>query len=175
MITFNSEHEKKAVIDIAKFMSVSARTAPKSKGIDNIATAIITNEDIEKVRKQMKSYGEEKDIPFFVRDFHCTENIYAILLVGVKSNPLGLPDCGYCGFKNCKECKENHANCFFNVVDLGIAVCSAVSTASNLKVDTRIMYSIGRAARDLKILPEEYNLVLGIPVSATSKSPFFDR
>jgi uncharacterized ferredoxin-like protein len=37
------------------------------------------------------------------------------------------------------------------------------------------MYSIGRAARDLKILPRRYDIVLGIPLSATSKSPFFDR
>jgi len=175
MIIYNKEIEKKGVLQIAEIMSVAARTAPKSKGIDNIATALATEEHIGKIRNQMKKYGEEKDIPFFVRDFFCTENIYAILLVGVQKNPLGLPDCGYCGFSNCNECKKNGANCFFNIVDLGIAVSSAVSTASNLKVDTRIMYSIGRAARDLKILPEQYNIVLGIPISATSKSPFFDR
>jgi uncharacterized ferredoxin-like protein len=175
MITFNFEHEKKAAIKIAEIMSVAARTAPKSKGIDNICTALVTDNDILKIRNQMKRYGEEKDIPFFVRDFNCTENIYAILLIGVRNNPLGLPDCGYCGFKNCKECKENGANCFFNIVDLGIAVSSAVNSASMLKVDTRIMYSIGRAARDLKILPDEYNVILGIPISVTSKSPFFDR
>ncbi len=175
MITFSNEIEVDAVINIGKIMSVAARTAPKSRGIDNILTALVTGEDIEKIRMQMKSYGEEKEIPFFVRDFKCSEGIYAILLVGVRKNPLGLPDCGYCGFSNCKECKDAGANCFFNIVDLGIAVSSAVNMASNLKVDTRIMYSIGRAARDLKILPEEYNIVLGIPLSATSKSPFFDR
>jgi uncharacterized ferredoxin-like protein len=175
MIYFSNDIEIEGVVNIGKIMSVAARTAPKSKGIDNIATAIITGEDIDKIRTQMKNYGEKKDIPFFVRDFNCTDSIYAILLVGVRKNPLGLPDCGYCGFPNCKKCTEAGANCFFNIVDLGIAVSSAVNTASALKVDTRIMYSIGRAARDLKILPEEYNIVLGIPLSATSKNPFFDR
>ncbi len=175
MITFNGEIEKRGVLEIATLMAVAARTAPKSKGIDNIATALVTDEDINVIRNQMKKYGEEKDIPFFVRDYKCTENIYAILLIGVRKNPLGLPDCGYCGFKDCKECKEKGGNCFFNITDLGIAVSSAVNAASNLKTDSRIMYSIGRAARDLNILPAEYNIVLGIPLSATSKNPFFDR
>ena len=174
-IKFQDEIESKGVLDIAGIISVAIRTAPKSKGIDNIATAVVTGEDILKIRKQMDSYGKKQKIPFFVRDYKCTENIGAIILVGVKKNPLGLPDCGYCGFKNCKECTENGANCFFNIVDLGIAVSSAVNSASILKVDTRIMYSIGRAARDLKILPKEFNIVLGIPLSVTSKSPFFDR
>ena len=175
MLDFSENIEKDGVVNIAKIMSVAARTAPKSRGIDNIATALVTGEDIDKIRNQMKTYGEDKDIPFFVRDFHCTNGIYAILLIAVKKNPLGLPDCGYCGFKNCKECQDAGANCFFNIVDLGIAVSSAVNTASIMKVDTRIMYSIGRAARDLKILPEKYNVVLGLPLSATSKNPFFDR
>ena len=174
-VKFQQEIESKGIMEIANIISVAIRTAPKSKGIDNIATAVITDSDILKIREQMKSYGEIQDIPFFIRDYKCTENISAIILVGVKKNPLGLPDCGYCGFKNCKECTDNGANCFFNIVDLGIAVSSAVNAASTFKVDTRIMYSIGRAAKDLKVLPEKFNIVLGIPLSVTSKSPFFDR
>ena len=174
-VKFQKEIEVKGIENIANIIAVAIRTAPKSKGIDNIATAVITGNDILKIRKQMKSYGENQNIPFFVRDYKCTEEIAAIILVGVKKNPLGLPDCGYCGFKNCKECTDNGANCFFNIIDLGIAVSSAVNSASILKTDTRIMYSIGRAARDLKILPEQYNIVLGIPLSVTGKSPFFDR
>ena len=175
MIVFNKDIEQEGIVNIAGIMAIAARTAPKSKGIDNISTALVTGKDIDTIRGQMKKYGEKKDIPFFVRDYNCTENISAILIVGVKKNPLGLPDCGYCGFSNCNECINNGANCFFNIVDLGIAVSSAVNTASSMKVDTRIMYSIGRAARDLNILNKEYNVVLGIPISVTSKSPFFDR
>ena len=175
MIKFSKDIVFEGVINIGKIMSVAAKTAPKSKGIDNIISALVTDSDIDRIREQMKTYGENKNIPFFVRDFKCTNDVSAILLIGVKKNPLGLTDCGYCGFSNCKECVSAGANCFFNIVDLGIAVSSAVYSASILKVDTRIMYSIGRAARDLKILPEEYNIVLGIPLSATSKNPFFDR
>ncbi len=175
MVSFQSQYESEASVIIAQLMAVAAKTAPKSKGSDNIFSAVVSGEDINIIRNQMKSYGESKNIPFFIRDFKSTEHITAILLIGVQSNPLGLPDCGYCGFKNCNECASSGANCFFNVVDMGIALGSAVSSASTLKVDTRIMYSIGRAARDLKILPDRYNLVLGIPISVKSKSPFFDR
>ena len=37
------------------------------------------------------------------------------------------------------------------------------------------MYSIGRAALDLKIFGPDVHQALGIPLSVTGKSPFFDR
>ena len=175
MIKFNEEIEIEGILNTAKLMAVSARTAPKSKGIDNIVIALITDEDIEKIRKRMKEIGERENIPFFVRDSVCLESCKAILLVGVKKNPLGLSYCSYCGFKNCREMKKNGANCFFNIVDLGIAVSSAINTASLIHVDTRVMFSIGKTAKDLGIMPEDVEQILGIPLSATGKSPYFDR
>ena len=175
MIKFNEDVEIGGIINAANLMAVSARTAPKSKGIDNIKIALVTGEDIEKIRKKMKEIGKENDIPFFVRDSKSLESCKAILLIGVKKNPLGLTYCSYCGFKNCKEMKKNNANCFFNIVDLGIAVCSAINTASLIHVDTRIMFSIGRTAKDMGIMGDEIEQILGIPLSATGKSPYFDR
>ena len=58
-------------------------------------------------------------------------------------------------------------------MDLGIAVGSAVKTASMLNVDNRIMYRIGVVARKMKLI--EGDVVLGIPLSATGKNIFFDR
>ncbi len=175
MIRFNEEIEYEGIINIAKLMAISARTAPKSKGIDNIEIALITGDDIQKVRKIMKEIGEKENIPFFIRDSKCLESCKAILIVGVKKNPLGLTYCSYCGFKNCGEMKRNGANCFFNIVDLGIAVCSAINTASLIHVDNRIMFSIGRTVKEMKIMPDEVEQILGIPLSATGKSPYFDR
>jgi uncharacterized ferredoxin-like protein len=62
-----------------------------------------------------------------------------------------------------------------NSIDLGIAACSAAAIASNLHVDTRIMYSVGRSCLDLKLFTEDVKEALGIPLSITGKSPFFDR
>ena len=59
-------------------------------------------------------------------------------------------------------------------MDVGIAVGSACATAADLRVDTRVMFSAGLAAQRLQWLPQCKN-VLAIPVSASSKNPFFDR
>ena len=175
MIKFNDDIELEGILNTAKLMAVSARTAPKSKGIDNIKIALVTGDDIKKIRDKMKEIGERENIPFFLRDSRCLESCKVILLIGVKKNPLGLTYCSYCGFKNCGEMKKNGANCFFNIVDLGIAVCSAINTASLIHVDTRIMFSIGKTVKDMNLIGEEITQILGIPLSATGKSPFFDR
>ena len=51
----------------------------------------------------------------------------------------------------------------------------SVSVAADHRVDNRVMYTIGQAALDLGYLPEEYRIVMGIPLSATTKNIFFDR
>jgi len=65
--------------------------------------------------------------------------------------------------------------CSFNAGDLGIAVGSAASRAADLRLDNRIMYSAGKAAIELGILGEGVSIAYGIPLSVSSKSPFFDR
>ena len=64
--------------------------------------------------------------------------------------------------------------CAMNTIDVGIAVGSACATASDLRLDTRVMYSAGYAAKQLGWL-DGCNFIIAIPVSASSKNPFFDR
>jgi uncharacterized ferredoxin-like protein len=59
--------------------------------------------------------------------------------------------------------------------DLGIAIGSAVAVAADRRVDTRIMYSIGYAMLHFGMLPGDVVVAHGIPLSASSKNPFFDR
>ncbi len=59
------------------------------------------------------------------------------------------------------------------MIDLGIALGSAVKTASIHNVDNRIMYRAEVVARKLGMIEGE--VVVGIPLSVTGKSPFFDR
>ncbi len=65
--------------------------------------------------------------------------------------------------------------CAFNSIDLGIAVGSAISIAADFHVDNRVMYSIGKASMDLGFFGKDVKQALGIPLSVTGKSPFFDR
>ena len=65
--------------------------------------------------------------------------------------------------------------CSLNSIDVGIAVGSACATAADLRLDTRVMYSIGVAVEQLGWIGEGVHLTMGIAVSASSKNPFFDR
>ena len=82
-------------------------------------------------------------------------------------------NCGYCGFPTCGE-RTPGVPCAMNTIDVGIAVGSACATAADLRLDTRVMYSVGYAALKSGWMPE-CNYIIGIPVSASSKNPFFDR
>ena len=67
---------------------------------------------------------------------------------------------------------------FFNCVVLGSALGAGAAAAADCRVDTRVMYSAGMGAQRLRLLdtPEgECRQYFAIPVSASSKSPFFDR
>ena len=79
-------------------------------------------------------------------------------------------------YKNCDE-KNEHPNqpCAFNTGDLGIAIGSAVSVAMDNRVDNRIMYTVGQAAIEMGILGKDVKIIYGIPLSVSSKNPFFDR
>ncbi len=56
---------------------------------------------------------------------------------------------------------------------MGIALGSAVKTASMLNVDNRIMYRVGAVARAMDLV--DWDFVMGIPLSVTGKSIYFDR
>lgn len=99
-----------------------------------------------------------------------------MVLLATKIASFGLKNCGYCGFANCEEKNKNPEHpCVFNTGDLGIAIGSAASIAMDNRVDNRIMYTVGKAVKELGLLGEEAKIIYGIPLSAGSKSPFFDR
>ncbi len=113
----------------------------------------------------------------FLRD---AKNILAaeiIFLIGTKIKPLGLADCGLCGFASCQEklLSPDHP-CAFNTSDLGIALGAAVTVAMDHRVDNRIMmYTVGKAVYNLKLLGDEVKICCAVPLSATGKNVFFDR
>ncbi len=172
-----NELRRDSLVSIAKKMIIAARTAPKAKGVNNMAMSILTGSDIQLLAKKMKEMGEKQQNEIFTRD---ANNIRAsadvVLIMGSKIQSLGLKLCGICGYKNCEEKNEHpEVPCAFNTGDLGIAIGSAVSVAMDYRVDNRIMYTIGMAAKELELLGKDFKIIYGIPLSATSKNPFFDR
>lgn len=163
----------------ARLMAVSARTAPKSKGQDFVLTKIVEGEDLERLAVEMEKYGEETKKPNFDRDAANIRNTPVVLLIGIKrTDPVGL-NCGACGFDACAELKLRTGpqftgpHCALRLLDMGIALGSAVQTAAMLNVDNRIMYRAGLLARRSGLV--DWDFVMGIPLSATGKNIYFDR
>lgn len=162
-----------AVLEAARQMMISARTAPKGKGIDIIEIALVTDETIIELSKQMYKLSEETGMKFLIRDADNILNAEAVILLGTAQKTQGL-NCAYCGYVTC-EAKPEAVPCAINSIDLGIAIGSACAKASDLRVDTRVMFSAGLAAERLGYLGENCKSVIAIPLSASSKNPFFDR
>ena len=150
MIIDSSVAEGEALLTIAKLMVASARTAPKTRGEDTIKTAILTGEDKEKLARMMEQMGRARDAGN-VRDSG------AVVLIGVEFG------------SSSNEWWPLKAK----LIDLGIALGSAVKMASDLNVDNRIMYSVGSAAMKMGIMKADE--IQGIPISIKGKNIFFDR
>lgn len=166
----DSRHEH--ILHVARQMMTAARTAPKGKGIDVIEIALVTDDDIQKLSDKLIAMAEENGMKFFLRDADNILQAECIMIVGTRSLAQGL-NCGHCGFPICASRPEG-VPCALNTVDVGIAVGSACATAADLRVDTRVMFSAGLAAQQLGWL-KNCATVFAIPISASSKNPFFDR
>ena len=179
--------QQQAVRAAASLMAAAARTAPKTRGLDSTETLILDGEDLEILAKAMEAKVAEKNnkIPSFTRDAKNIRGASAVLLIGVTGDPKNpkVPlDCGACGYAGCAEFLESKKTegedfrgplCVFQAMDLGIALGSAAKTAGILNIDNRIMYTIGAAARKLKLLDSD--IIIGFPLSVSGKSPYFDR
>ncbi|MFP4475815.1 MAG: ferredoxin domain-containing protein [Desulfatibacillaceae bacterium] len=166
---------------VAKLMAISARTAPKSKGEDFVQTRVLEGHVLQKLAAAMDEYGRRSGKRDFDRDARGIGHCGAVLLVGIKdAKPVGL-NCGACGFEECKKLVEQQKTggefkgpwCAFRLLDMGIALGSAVKTASMHNVDNRIMYRVGMIVRRMGLV--EWDVVMGIPLSASGKNIFFDR
>ncbi len=164
-----------AIGGAAQEMCIAARTAPKTKGIDLIETIIIDGDDLKKITAEMEKIYSDTGREGFKRNSESLKKCTHIVLIGLKRKTAGLKPCGLCGFKDCEDNDKHDAACFFNSVDLGIAIGSAVSVAADRRIDNRVMWTIGMAAKDLGLLGGEVKQMIGIPLSATGKNVFFDR
>jgi len=150
MILTSEDSERDALLNVAKLMVVAARTAPKAQGEDKIKTAILTGNEKDELANTMEQNGK-------VRDSKNVRDSEAVVLLGVEfGNPT-----------------EEWINLNAKLIDLGIAIGSAVKVASELNVDNRVMRSVGEAAKKMGLLKADE--IQGIPLSVKGKNIFFDR
>ena len=174
MITDERDSRQKCIEDIAGRMMAAGRTAPKAKGVDIMEIITLTGDDLHKLAVKMREVAEETGLKFLIRDAENVMQSGAVVVAGVPVKTMNL-NCGYCGYSTCAR-KEPHEEvpCVMNSVDLGIAIGSMVSVAADMRADARVMFSVGLAAKRMGLL-EGCRSVFGIPVSISSKSPYFDR
>jgi len=159
-------------------MAVAARTAPKAAGQDFVVVDIIEGEELQQLGEAMIAYGERSGRANFDRDGSNVLNSEAVVLIGLKdARTLGL-DCAACGSETCIEPNTLEGefrgpNCALRLLDMGIAIGSAVKMAGILNVDNRLMYRAGVVAREIRLIDADF--VMGIPLSTTGKSIYFDR
>ena len=176
VMIYENDIRRDTVTMVAHQMLIAARTAPKGRGRDTIIAAMATEEERHQIAEKMEQIASRENMAFFARDAANLRMSDALILLGTRVDPLGLKYCGYCGFDGCGA-KNGHPAipCAFNLTDLGIALGSAVAVASQYHVDNRIMYSAGRSALDLGLFEEGVSVIFAIPLSVSSKSPYFDR
>jgi len=188
MAIIKSENLERDALEMgASMMALSARTAPKTRGVDSVKTMVLTGKDLEQLAVAMEKKAKDKsvELPTFKRDAESVKKSASLLLIGVSRDPkrIELPlNCGACGYESCKALLAGGKRkgedftgpvCIFQAIDLGIALGSAAKLAGELNIDNRMMYTIGAAAKKLNLLDSD--VIIGIPLSATGKNPYFDR
>jgi len=171
----STELEIQAALQVAAAMVAAARTAPKTRGVDNVRALLIDDEATrQRLVATMRAIAAQENRPSLARDAGNIEGCPAVVVLGVLARTAGL-NCGFCGKPTCEALEQAGGVCAFNSIDLGIATASAAEVAARAHVDNRVMYSIGRACLDLGLLGAGVRQALGIPLSVTGKNPFFDR
>jgi uncharacterized ferredoxin-like protein len=171
---------EKYVKELVEYLMVTAQTAPKGRGEDSLVMKVLYGEEKEKLASAMFTLAEKTGKKRYARDGENLRQSDAVLLIGVKRHKAMGFDCMACGF-GCKGFDEANTgsgdfegpNCAFKLIDLGIAIGSAVKNASIFGLDCRVMYTIGVAAKAENLL--DATVIIGIPFSAHAKSPYFDR
>jgi len=170
---------------VTSLMEISVKTAPKARGIDTIVTKAFTGDELKAIAARMEEMAEQLGAPFFTRDATSIRHAGACLVVGCRGFEATGLSCGACGKTKCSELQSqplqhgidtvySGPNCAIRITDLGIAIGSAVKTASMHNVDNRVLFSAGCAALSLNLLPE-CTIAYAIPLSVSEKNIFFDR
>lgn len=181
-----AEAEQQAAIATAVLIAAGARTAPKTRGVDSLRTLILVGEDLGVLAGAMeaKADGEVKRHSNFSRDASNVRASVAVVLFGVTGEPKKPEqplNCGACGYGGCDAFITAGKNerldfrgplCIYQLIDLDIALGVAAKISAEKCIDSRIMYTIGAAARKAGYL-KECDVVMGLPLSVTGKNPFF--
>jgi uncharacterized ferredoxin-like protein len=167
-----------ALHTIAELMEIAAITAPKARGDNFVVVKTVEGKDLKRLGEGMKDYAQRSGIEGFARDGQNVLDSGAVVLIGLKDAEVADLNCAACGAESCiiintYEGEFKGPQCALRILDMGIALGSAVKTAGLMNVDNRIMYRAGVVARELGLIDADF--VMGIPLSVSGKSIYYDR
>jgi uncharacterized ferredoxin-like protein len=182
----NEKSIKETIETVINLMAASAMTAPKAGGKDCLEIVALTDsDDLKKVADKMRKYAHNSSKEnYWHRDAANIETAQGVLLIGLAGPVTAGYDCGGCGYSTCKEFEDSRElkdfemgytgpHCIMRMMDIGVALASAAKQASLFNVDNRVQQRVGAAARALGYINCE--VAMGIPVSISGKSIFYDR
>ena len=176
MIISDQVFAQETLEQIARMMAAAARTAPKARGKDQLEILLVTGSEKDALADRMAEIAERQAVSSFLRDSENVRSSGLVFLIGTRVTQIGLTYCGLCGYPNCAALAASPGGvCVFAANDLGIAAASAVALAADHRIDSRIMYTAGLAALEQGLFGADVKIAWGIPLSASGKSPFFDR
>ncbi len=166
---------------VAQLMAMAAITAPKTRGENFVQVKLLQGAEVQQLGQAMIAFGQKSHKGNFDRDGMNVLNSEAVILIGIKDAEPATLDCAACGYATCSELSAQTPlegefrgpTCAYRLLDMGIALGSAVKMAGLLNIDNRIMYRAGVVARQIKLV--DWDFVMGIPLSVTGKSIYFDR
>ena len=166
---------------VAQLMAMAAITAPKTRGENFVQVKLLRGQEVQQLGQAMIAYGQSSHKGNFDRDGQNVLNSDAVVLIGIKDAAPATLDCAACGHETCSDLSAQAPlvgefrgpTCAYRILDMGIALGSAVKMAGLLNVDNRIMYRAGVAARQIRLV--DWDFVMGIPLSVSGKSIYFDR
>lgn len=182
----NNKSIKETIETVINLMAASAMTAPKAGGKDCLEIVALTDpDDLQKIADEMRKYAHNSSKEnYWHRDAANIESAQGVLLIGLAGPVTAGYDCGGCGYRTCKEFEDSRElkdfelgytgpHCIMRMMDIGVALASAAKQASLFNVDNRVQQRVGAAARALGYIGCE--VAMGIPVSISGKSIFYDR
>ncbi|MBN2439545.1 MAG: hypothetical protein JXL20_13215, partial [Deltaproteobacteria bacterium] len=133
-----TQRERQGILATADLMLLAARTAPKSGGRDDILTALVTPPETEALAEEIKVVAAERNDLAWHKPLPILEVAAAVVLIGVRGTKSYVCNCGACSYPSCADFSAaakragrdyDGPNCIFKVMDLGVALGSAVKTA----------------------------------------------
>ncbi len=174
----NGDEMEKAVDITSSLMKASASTAPKAEGVSYLEISVLDDAEREMLSEEMYQLADElNDEEYAIYGESIEKESHAVLLVGLKEHPaLGL-NCRACGFKDCEEFNSASAqgifqgpNCVYRLLDLGIAIGSALKTSSIHNARATVMIKGGLAAKNLGL--STAMVCMAIPITLDENRPY---